>query len=127
MSQNEHQEPLNVEAAETEEPGVGITDKAMEQVRQIRDREGLSEHYLRISVVGGGCSGLSYKMGFVETMNEHDLLLERNGVRIVLDPKSSLYLEGTVVDFTDGLNGKGFTFQNPNAVRTCGCGSSFSA
>jgi iron-sulfur cluster assembly protein len=119
--------PEAAEAAEADTAGIGVTEKAVEQIREIRDREGLEAHLLRVSVVGGGCSGLSYKMGFVETANEHDIELEKGGVRLVVDPKSALYLEGVVIDFTDGLNGKGFTFNNPNAVRTCGCGSSFSA
>ena len=124
---SEQQQQVDAPEVETSEGGLGMTDKAVEQVREIRDKEGLQEHFLRISVVGGGCSGLSYKMGFVDSKNEHDVLFEKDGVRVIVDPKSSLYLDGTVVDFTDGLNGKGFTFQNPNAMRTCGCGSSFSA
>ena len=127
MSENQELAGPTAEAAETEQANIDVTEKAVEQIREIRDREGLGEHLLRISVVGGGCSGLSYKMGFVESANDHDLRFEKSGVRLVVDPKSALYLEGTVVDFTDGLNGKGFTFTNPNAVRTCGCGSSFSA
>lgn len=127
MSQNQQSVDTTPEAAEAETAGIGVTEKAVEQIRAIRDREGLEAHLLRVSVVGGGCSGLSYKMGFVEDSNEHDIELEKDGVRLVVDPKSALYLEGVVIDFTDGLNGKGFTFNNPNAVRTCGCGSSFSA
>ena len=106
---------------------VTITDRAVEQVRAIQDREKLVDHVLRISVVGGGCSGMSYRMGFVDETSAADRVLERDGVKVVIDPKSFLYLKGTVVDFHDGLNGKGFTFENPNAKRTCGCGSSFSA
>ncbi|MEM7244533.1 MAG: iron-sulfur cluster insertion protein ErpA [Acidobacteriota bacterium] len=108
---------------------IQLTDKAADQVRSIQDRESLTEHVLRISVTGGGCSGMSYRMGFVENSEtgEHDQLFERNGVSVVVDPKSFLYLNGTTIDFTDGLNGKGFTFNNPNAQKTCGCGSSFSA
>ena len=127
MSENQQLAGNIPEAAEAEAAAIGVTEKAVEQIRAIRDREGLEAHRLRISVVGGGCSGLSYKMGFVETSNEHDIEFEKGGVRLVVDPKSALYLEGVVIDFTDGLNGKGFTFNNPNAVRTCGCGSSFSA
>ena len=106
---------------------ISLTDKAVAEIAKISDSEGLGKHLLRISVVGGGCSGMQYKMGFVETVNEHDQVVEKDGVRVVVDPKSGLYLAGTVVDFTDGLNGKGFTFNNPKATRTCGCGSSFSA
>jgi iron-sulfur cluster assembly protein len=105
---------------------VHLTDKAIEQVRAIQERENLSEHVLRISVVGGGCSGLSYRMGFVDEPGAADRILEKAGVRVAIDAKSFLYLRGTTVDFQDGLGGKGFTFSNPNAKRTCGCGSSFS-
>jgi len=103
-----------------------LTDQAVEQVRAIQERENLVDHVLRVSVVGGGCSGLSYRMGFVESPGPSDRLLEKGGVRVAVDPKSFLYLKGTVIDFQDGLSGKGFTFSNPNAKRTCGCGSSFS-
>jgi iron-sulfur cluster assembly protein len=106
---------------------LSLTDKAVAEISKICEAENLGKHLLRISVVGGGCSGMQYKMGFVETVNEHDQVVEKGGVRVVVDPKSGLYLAGTVVDFTDGLNGKGFTFNNPKATRTCGCGSSFSA
>ena len=105
---------------------IDITDKALEQIRAIQERENLATHVLRVSVVGGGCSGMSYRMGFVETANPTDHVIERDGVKVVVDPKSLLYLTGTTIDFQDDLNGKGFTFNNPNAKRTCGCGSSFS-
>ena len=109
---------------QTEE--IGITDQAIEQIRSIRERESLAAHVLRVSVVGGGCSGMSYRMGFVEAPNPNDHIIERDGVRLAVDPKSLLYLTGTVIEFQDGLQGKGFTFTNPNAKKTCGCGSSFS-
>ena len=76
-------------------------------------------------VSSGGCSGLSYKLGFTNDRSEGDKLIEDNGVKILIDKKSLLYLVGTVLDFSGGLNGKGFTFNNPNATRTCGCGESF--
>ena len=110
----------------TTEPRVRVSEKALEQMRSIRERESLASHVLRVSVVGGGCSGMSYRMGFVESANPNDHVIEEGGVRIVIDPKSLLYLTGSVIDFQDDLNGKGFTFNNPNAKRTCGCGSSFS-
>ena len=106
---------------------VSLSPTAAEQVRSIQANEKLEEHVLRISVVGGGCSGMSYRMGFVEAPTENDRVIEVEGVSLVVDPKSFLYLKGTVVDFHDGLNGKGFTFINPKAKKTCGCGSSFSA
>ena len=119
-----------IQAQPTETPsgeGLSVTSKAAEWIRQLRNRESLGAHLLRISIVGGGCSGMSYRMGFVETEGEHDQVFEKDGVKVVVDPKSLLYLQGTTIDFADGLNGTGFTFNNPNAKRTCGCGSSFSA
>lgn len=81
--------------------------------------------FLRVGVEGGGCSGLSYKMDFDSTMTEGDQLFEDKGVKILVDKKSFLYLVGTELDYSGGLNGKGFSFNNPNATRTCGCGESF--
>jgi len=84
-----------------------------------------SGSYLRVGVEGGGCSGLSYKMDFDTGMKEGDQLFEDKGIRILVDKKSFLYLVGTELDYSGGLNGKGFSFINPNASRTCGCGESF--
>jgi iron-sulfur cluster assembly protein len=81
---------------------------------------------LRLMVVGGGCSGFSYRMGFDEDIKEHDRVEDIDGVKVVVDQKSYLYLEGTEVDYHDSLMGRGFVFNNPNASGTCGCGSSFS-
>ena len=127
MSTMHHDAP-GTETPATEAPsGVSVTEKALEQIRSIRERESLGSHVLRVSVVGGGCSGMSYRMGFVENANPNDHLIEEGGVRVAIDPKSLLYLQGTVIDFQDDLNGKGFTFINPNAKKSCGCGSSFSS
>lgn len=87
--------------------------------------EGNSDYFLRVSVVGGGCSGLSYKLDFDSKPQPHDQVFENDGVKVVTDLKSFLYLVNTTLDFTDGLNGKGFHFNNPNASRSCGCGESF--
>jgi iron-sulfur cluster assembly protein len=106
---------------------VSITEKAAAQIKIVQEREGKVGHALRVSVMGGGCSGLSYKLSFDEKPSEKDRLLELFGVQVVVDPKSALFLKGTVLEFTDGLNGQGFVFQNPNAKQSCGCGSSFSA
>jgi iron-sulfur cluster assembly protein len=106
---------------------ISMSEKAAIQVKIIQDRENQQDHYLRVSVVGGGCSGLSYKLSFEESPKEKDRVAELFGVRVLADPKSLLFLKGTVLDFTDGLDGQGFVFKNPNAKQSCGCGSSFSA
>lgn len=105
---------------------IDVTPNAIAEIKSIQERENLGSHLLRVSIVGGGCSGMSYRMGFVEAPSETDVIFERDGVRLAVDPKSALYLAGTTIDFSDGLQGKGFTFNNPNAKRSCGCGSSFS-
>jgi iron-sulfur cluster assembly protein len=103
-----------------------ISDKAREQVNKLKADSGLSEDYfLRVGVVGGGCSGLSYKLDFDNEAQPNDQVFEDNGVKLVTDLKSFLYLCDTTLDFSDGLNGKGFHFSNPNASRSCGCGESF--
>jgi iron-sulfur cluster assembly protein len=84
------------------------------------------ESFIRVGVEGGGCSGLSYKLEFDNAMKEGDQVFEDKGIKIVVDKKSFLYLVGTELDYSGGLNGKGFEFKNPNASRTCGCGESFS-
>ena len=106
---------------------VEITDKARDQLLSIMEKDNKTEHGLKVAVKGGGCSGLSYHMDLAEEPEAGDQVLESNGIRIFMDLGSSLYLTGTVLDFSDGLNGTGFTFNNPNATRTCGCGQSFSA
>ena len=104
-----------------------VSDKAKEKVEQLRIDAGLTdEYFLRVSVVGGGCSGLSYKLDFDNESQPKDQIFEDKGVRLVTDLKSFLYLCDTTLDFSDGLNGKGFHFNNPNASRSCGCGDSFS-
>ena len=105
-----------------------VSDKAKAKVIQLMTNAGVlndSSYFLRVSVVGGGCSGLSYKLDFDNETKPMDQSFEDNGVRLVTDLKSFLYLVNTTLDFSDGLNGKGFYFSNPNASRTCGCGESF--
>lgn len=103
-----------------------ISDKARDRVKTLMQGEGLDESYfVRVSVVAGGCSGMSYQMDFDNEQREGDEVFEDNGMKLVTDPKSVLYLFGTTLEFSDGLNGKGFFFENPNAARTCGCGESF--
>lgn len=106
---------------------ITVTDKAKQRIVQLRQEENRPEdHNIRVSVKGGGCSGLMYDLGFDDKVNPADQIFEDKGVKIMVDKKSLLYLLGTTLDFTDGLNGKGFQFINPNATRTCGCGESFS-
>jgi iron-sulfur cluster assembly protein len=106
-----------------------ITDKAVSEIKRIQEKDPTAtQSFLRVKVVGGGCSGMSYKLGFDnQPAAANDKVFEKDGVKVVCDPKSFLYLSGTQLDFTDGLDGTGFVFNNPNAKRTCGCGSSFSA
>jgi iron-sulfur cluster assembly accessory protein len=106
---------------------IHVTDKAAEQIKGILAKEKLDGHGLRVAVVGGGCSGMSYKLAFEKEPVQGDKVYEENGVRIFIDGKSYLVLNGTTLDFSDGLNGTGFSFTNPNAKSTCGCGTSFSA
>ena len=106
---------------------IKVTDNAKDRLVLLRKEENKDEsHFLRVGVAGGGCSGLTYKMDFDNQMNDDDKVFEDKGIRIVVDKKSFLYLVGTTLEFSDGLNGKGFLFSNPNASRTCGCGDSFS-
>ena len=105
---------------------IALTDKAVAQVRKLMAENNIApEQGLRLGVKGGGCSGLSYVLGFDETAKENDKVFTVGGVTVFVDPKSLFYLSGTVLDFSDGLNGKGFVFNNPQAAKTCGCGSSF--
>jgi iron-sulfur cluster assembly protein len=103
-----------------------LSEKARAEITKIMAANNIPDTYgLRVGVKGGGCSGLSYSLGFDKEAREGDKLVEVDGVRIFVDPKSLFYLSGTQLDYTDGLNGKGFVFNNPNATKSCGCGSSF--
>tara|TARA_A200000113_G_scaffold182806_1_gene169059 strand:+ start:909 stop:1238 length:330 start_codon:yes stop_codon:yes gene_type:complete len=107
---------------------IKVSIQAREQVKQMMQSDGytLSDSFVRVGVKSGGCSGLSYDLKFDNALGEDDKLFEDNDVRIVVDKKSFLYLVGTTLEYSGGLNGKGFVFNNPNANRTCGCGESFS-
>jgi iron-sulfur cluster assembly protein len=106
---------------------ITISDKAKARVLNIWKEDQLSEnHFVRVSVTSGGCSGLSYNMKFDNQPQINDEVFEDKGIKLVVDAKSILYLLGTELDFSEGLNGKGFYFNNPNASRTCSCGESFS-
>lgn len=108
----------------TGEP-VTLTERAAKQVTQIIAKEGLdAKLFLRVAVEGGGCSGLSYKLG-LDYRTKDDLVFENFGVEIIVDPKHLMYLEGIEIDYPDGLDARGFTFDNPNSVEDCGCGTSF--
>jgi|SRR5215469_13175096 len=109
------------------ENGIYITDKAKQKVTELMSQASIDtkSYFLRVGVAGGGCSGLSYKLDFDNEQKPTDQVFENNGLKIVTDLKSFLYLVNTTLDFSDGLNGKGFHFINPNASRTCGCGESF--
>src|SRR5437016_6210269 len=107
---------------------IELTEKAVDEVRKIMEANKIPDTYgLRVGVKGGGCSGLSYSLGFDGEQRENDKIIRKDGIQIFVDPKSLFYLSGTELDFTDGLNGRGFVFNNPNATKTCGCGSSFGA
>jgi iron-sulfur cluster assembly protein len=105
---------------------IKVSESAKSQAQKLMSDQNLSEAFIRVGVKGGGCSGLSYLMDFDTEIKEGDKVFEDKGIKIVVDKKSFLYLVGTELDFSGGLNGKGFQFVNPNASRTCGCGESFS-
>ena len=105
---------------------IKVTDKAKSKALNLMEEDGKSGFFIRVGVKGGGCSGLMYELTFDNKINDSDKSFEDNGVQVVVDKKSFLYLIGTTLDFSGGLNGKGFVFSNPNADRTCGCGESFS-
>ncbi len=105
---------------------IKITDTAAVKLNSLIKESGFATPYVRVAVKGGGCSGLSYDLSFDDDMKPSDMMFEDREVKILVDNKSLLYLFGTELNFSDGLNGKGFEFRNPNASRTCGCGESFS-
>ena len=105
-----------------------VSDSAKEKISEIRSQEKFGpDYFVRVSVTSGGCSGLTYMMDFDNESKPNDQVFEDNGVKVVTDLKSFLYLFNTTLEFSGGLNGKGFSFNNPNAARTCGCGESFAA
>jgi iron-sulfur cluster assembly protein len=109
--------------------GVQLSERAASEVKKIMEEQKFDEStVLRVGVAGGGCSGFSYALGFDKAFDEKaDSKFDCHGVTVVVDKKSALYLDGTTVDFYEGLDKRGFTFNNPNATKTCGCGSSFQA
>ncbi len=128
VADNNTKTNVNSGALAQQANGIYISDKALKKVAQLMDESGVGSdpsYFLRVSVVGGGCSGLSYKMDFDNESKPMDQVFEDKGLKIVTDLKSFLYLVNTELEFSDGLNGKGFYFNNPNASRSCGCGESF--
>ena len=105
---------------------IKITEKAASKVRKFAKNEGLDPFALKVAVKGGGCSGLTYDLQIVDTPPEDEKIINQHGVEIRVPKKSFVFLAGTTLDFSDGLNGKGFLFSNPNAKKACGCGTSFS-
>ena len=106
---------------------VEITEKAAEKIKYFADKDGDADNVgVRVAVKGGGCSGLTYDLKITGEHNDTDKVVEQYGVKVIVDKKSYIYLVGTQLDFSDGLNGKGFVFENPNAKKACGCGTSFS-
>ncbi len=105
---------------------ITVTENAKNQAIRLMHEDGKDGYFIRVGVEGGGCSGLRYQLTFDNQETENDKVFEDNGIKVVVDKKSFLYLIGTTLDFSGGLNGKGFIFSNPNAERTCGCGESFS-
>lgn len=105
---------------------IKVSENAKNEALKLMEKDGKPNSFIRVGVKGGGCSGLMYELDFDNEMKADDKEFEDNGIKIVVDKKSFLYLVGTELDFSGGLNGKGFIFKNPNAERTCGCGESFS-
>ena len=109
-------------------PLIDVTAPAAERIRDLLEKAGkLETHGLRMKVIGGGCSGLRYELAFDDQIGDADTAVEANGVRVIVDDKSALYLVGTTLDFVDTLQETGFKMDNPNAASTCGCGESFGA
>jgi iron-sulfur cluster assembly protein len=105
---------------------VQVSEAAAKQIQKLKSESNVEAYgFLRVKIVPGGCSGMSYKLDFDSKTNDDDKVFDQHGTRVVIDKKSFLYVAGMVLDFEGGLNGKGFVFQNPNASKTCGCGSSF--
>jgi iron-sulfur cluster assembly protein len=106
---------------------ISVSERAKNKIKELMGENNSAEptKFIRVAVQSGGCSGLSYNLDFDTQLKENDQVFEDKGIKIVVDKKSLLYLVGTELDYTDGLNGKGFQFKNPNASRTCGCGESF--
>ena len=106
---------------------ITVTEAATQKIKSLLEEQGKPEYGLRVGVMGGGCSGFQYNLAFEDSAGEMDQVIETGGVRVFIDAKSCLYLNGVTLDYADGLMGTGFKIHNPNARSTCGCGESFSA
>ncbi len=106
---------------------ITVTPEAIQQVKKLQEEQNLQDYALRVGIQGGGCSGLSYTLGFDSEIKEKDKVFDIDGIKVVVDMKSLLYLGGTTLTYEHSMLGGGFRFENPNAKRTCGCGSSFTA
>lgn len=104
---------------------ITVSNNAVVKIKDILNAEQKSDGFIRVGIKGGGCSGFTYVLDIEESQKENDQVLDYGGVKVLIDSKSMVYLAGTELDYTDGLNGAGFVFNNPNAQRTCGCGNSF--
>lgn len=122
----ERETPIAAPNAPSDIP-VALTTKAVEMVKTTRSQDGIEDSYgLRIAVRGGGCSGFEYALDFEDETRDTDMVYDQGGLRVIVDPVSARYLSGTEIDYVFGMQGAGFKFNNPNAMGTCGCGSSFS-
>ena len=126
MDEESSLEALAPQQAESSAEGLTLTPLATDMAKAAMERDGLTDAGLRVSVVGGGCSGFQYSLSFDTVVHADDTVFEQNGVRLLVDATSLPYLRGMTIDYVTGLHGAGFKFLNPNATRTCGCGSSFS-
>ena len=113
--------------SQTTTPVITLTESAVQEVKRLLDLQGITEGGLRLGVKGGGCSGLSYTMNFDEKIGPHDQVYDIEGIKVIVDAKSAIYLQGTQLDYYKDLMTGSFRFINPNASKTCGCGESFSA
>ncbi len=129
MGVNMEKQNSSVEKAQNDfkNSQIFVTEKAAKRLKAVMSSEGKGNHFVRMSVDSGGCSGMNYKMDFEDNQGDYDKIFEINGLKVVCDLKSWLYLKNITIDYSDDMLNGGFKIENPNAERTCGCGTSFSA
>ena len=129
MGVNMEKQNSSVEKAQNDfkNSQIFVTEKAVKRLKAVMSSEGKDNHFVRMSVDSGGCSGMNYKMDFEDNQGDYDKIFEINGLKVVCDLKSLLYLKNITIDYSDDMLNGGFKIENPNAERTCGCGTSFSA